>query len=58
MATTDTFPIDPDYTVTRTKEATVLRGRVESAREFFRQKAAPRLRPRLQPAFQERLGGH
>ena len=42
MAATDTFPIDPDYTVTRTKEANVLRGRVESAREFFRQKAAAR----------------
>jgi len=42
MAATDTFPIDPDYTVTRTKEANVLRGRVESAREFFRRKAAPR----------------
>jgi hypothetical protein len=42
MAASDLFPIDPDYTVTRTKEANVLRGRVESAREFFRQKAAPR----------------
>ena len=42
MAATDTFPIDPDYSVTRTKEANVLRGRVESAREFFRRKAAPR----------------
>ena len=42
MSATDTFPIDPDYTVTRTKEANVLRGRVESAREFFRQKAAAR----------------
>jgi len=42
MAATDTFPIDPDYTVTRTKESNVLRGRVESAREFVRQKAAPR----------------
>ena len=42
MAATDTFPIDPDYTVTRTAEANVLRGRVESAREFFRRKAAPR----------------
>jgi hypothetical protein len=28
--------------VTRTAEANVLRGRVESAREFFRRKAAPR----------------
>ena len=42
MAAGDTFPIDPDYTVTRTKESNVLRGRVESAREFLRQKAAPR----------------
>ena len=42
MAATDTFPVDPDYTVTRTKETNVLRGRVESAREFLRQKAAPR----------------
>ncbi|MCH8267235.1 MAG: hypothetical protein O7A06_17380 [Acidobacteria bacterium] len=42
MAATDIFPVDPDYTVTRTKEANVLRGRVESAREFLRQKAAPR----------------
>jgi hypothetical protein len=42
MAASETFPVDPDYTVTRTKEANVLRGRVESAREFLRQKAAPR----------------
>ncbi|MBI4443521.1 MAG: hypothetical protein HY649_09135 [Acidobacteria bacterium] len=42
MAATDTFPVDPDYTVTRTKESNVLRGRVESAREFLRQKAAAR----------------
>ena len=42
MAASDLFPIDPDYTVTRTKEANVLRGRVESAREYLRQKAAPR----------------
>ena len=42
MAANDTFPVDPDYTVTRSKEANVLRGRVESAREYFRQKAAPR----------------
>ncbi|HWP85953.1 MAG TPA: hypothetical protein VNN17_12225 [Terriglobia bacterium] len=42
MAASDTFPVDPDYTVTRTKESNVLRGRLESAREFFRQKAAPR----------------
>jgi hypothetical protein len=42
MAAADNFPVDPDYTVTRTKEANVLRGRVESAREYFRQKAAAR----------------
>jgi hypothetical protein len=42
MAISDTFPVDPDYSVTRTKESNVLRGRVESAREYFRQKAAPR----------------
>ena len=42
MAATDILPIDPDFTVTRTRESNVLRGRVESAREFFRQKAAPR----------------
>ncbi len=42
MGASDNFPVDPDYTLTRTKEANVLRGRVESAREFFRQKAPPR----------------
>ena len=42
MSVSDTFPVDPDYAVTRTKESNVLRGRVESAREFFRRKAAPR----------------
>ena len=42
MATTDIFPVDADYAVTRTKEANLLRGRVESAREFRRQKAPPR----------------
>ncbi|OFV92047.1 MAG: hypothetical protein A3H28_05035 [Acidobacteria bacterium RIFCSPLOWO2_02_FULL_61_28] len=42
MSANDLFPVDPDYTVTRAKESNVLRGRVESAREFFRQKAAPR----------------
>ena len=42
MSVADIFPVDPDYTVTRAKESNVLRGRVESAREFFRQKAAPR----------------
>ena len=35
-------PVDADFAVTRTKEANVLRGRVESAREFHRQKAPPR----------------
>jgi hypothetical protein len=42
MSATDLFPVDPDYSVTRTKETNVLRARVDSAREFFRQKAAPR----------------
>lgn len=42
MSANDTFPVDADYAVTRTKESNVLRGRVESAREYFRQKAAPR----------------
>jgi len=42
MGASDLFPVDPDYTVTRTKESNVLRGRVESAREFLRQKAAAR----------------
>ncbi|MBI4459494.1 MAG: hypothetical protein HY648_05500 [Acidobacteria bacterium] len=42
MAATDIFPVDPDYAVTRTSESNVLRGRSESAREFRRQKAAPR----------------
>ena len=42
MSATDLFPVDPDYSVTRTKESNVLRTRVDSAREFFRQKAAPR----------------
>jgi hypothetical protein len=42
MSATDLFPVDPDYSVTRTMETNVLRTRVDSAREFFRQKAAPR----------------
>lgn len=42
MSASDTFPVDADFAVTRTREGNVLRGRVESAREFFRQKAAPR----------------
>jgi len=42
MSATDLFPVDPDYSVTRTQETNVLRTRVDSAREFFRQKAAPR----------------
>ena len=42
MAASDNFPVDPDYTVTRSREGNVLRGRVDSAREFFRQKAAAR----------------
>ncbi len=42
MSVTDNFPVDPDYSVTRTKESNVLTGRVESARQYFRQKAPPR----------------
>jgi hypothetical protein len=42
MSTTDTFPIDADYAVTRTKESNVLRAKLDSAREYFRQKAPPR----------------
>lgn len=42
MAASDLFPVDPDFTVARSSETNLLRGRVESAREFFRQKAAPR----------------
>src|SRR5690242_398607 len=42
MSATELFPVDPDYSVTRTRETNVLRTRVDSAREFFRQKAAAR----------------
>jgi len=42
MATSDTFPVDPGYGSLLTRESNVLRGRVESAREYLRQKAAPR----------------
>lgn len=42
MSVTDLFPVDPDYSLTRTIETNVLRTRVDSAREFFRQKSAPR----------------
>ena len=42
MSATDTFPIDADYAVTRSKESNVLRAKLDSAREFFRQKAPPR----------------
>lgn len=42
MASSDTFPVTPDYTLTRTREANLLRGRVESGREYFRSKGAPR----------------
>ena len=41
MAASDMFPVDPDYTVTRSLQANLLRGRLESGREFRRQKAAP-----------------
>ena len=42
MSATDTFPIDADYAVIRTKESNVLRLKLDSARECFRQKAPPR----------------
>lgn len=41
MAASDLFPVDPDYTVTRSLQSNLLRGRLESGREFRRQKAAP-----------------
>lgn len=42
MATSDAYPLTPDYVLTRSKESNVLRGRVESGREYLRQKGAPR----------------
>jgi hypothetical protein len=42
LGVTDVFPVDADFTVTRTKESNVLRAKVDSAREYFRQKAPPR----------------
>jgi hypothetical protein len=42
MGVADTFPVDADYTVTRTKESNVLRARLDSALEYFRQKGPPR----------------
>ena len=41
MGTSDTFPVDPDYSVTRSKVANVLTTKLDSARTYFRQKAAP-----------------
>jgi hypothetical protein len=42
MGVNDTFPIDADYAVTRTKESNVLRAKLDSAREYFRQKGPSR----------------
>jgi len=42
MASSDTFPVDPDYGSVLSHEPNVLVGRVESARTYLRQKAAPR----------------
>src|SRR5579885_3008759 len=41
MGATDTFPVDPDYSVTRGKVGNVFTARLDSARQYFRQKAAP-----------------
>jgi hypothetical protein len=42
MGASDQFPVDCDYGYEVGREGNVLRGRVESAREYFRQRAAPR----------------
>ena len=42
MSQYDTFPVDADFTVTRTKESNVLSAKLDSAREYFRQKGPPR----------------
>lgn len=42
MPASATFPVDADYSSGMGREGNLLRGRVESAREFRRQKAAPR----------------
>jgi hypothetical protein len=41
MSAADIFPVDPDYTVTRTLQSNVLRTRLESGKELLRQKTAP-----------------
>jgi len=41
MGASDLFPVDPDYAITRTLQSNLLRTRLESGREVFRQKAAP-----------------
>jgi hypothetical protein len=41
MSASDFFPVDPDYAVTRTLQPNLLRTRLESGREMFRQKGAP-----------------
>lgn len=41
MGASDIFPVDPDYTVTRSLRPSLLRLRLESGREILRQKAAP-----------------
>lgn len=41
MGVSDIFPLDPDYTVTRTLHPNLLRTRLESGREILRQKSAP-----------------
>lgn len=41
MGASDYFPIDPDYTVTRSLRPNLLRVRLESGREIVRQKSAP-----------------
>ena len=41
MGMNDIFPVDPDYAVTRTLQANLLRTRLESGREILRQKSAP-----------------
>ncbi len=52
MAETDIFPVDPDYTVSRSREPNVLVSRVESGEEFRRTRAP--LRRVFDLGFQER----
>ena len=42
MSASDVFPVDPDYTVVRKRQANVLRGTLKSGVEFFRQKSDPK----------------